>query len=93
MQRGADILRQLDQFDDSQTSKADLDAQLEAAIEARRADVTRPQIPISKGDDDIEAMLAARRREHQEKSAGFCPQCGGTVHQSDRFCPKCGTSL
>ena len=48
---------------------------------------------VSDPDDELEALLANRRRERQEKSAGFCPQCGGALQQSDRFCPKCGASL
>jgi len=44
-------------------------------------------------DDEIEALIAARRRQRSDKSAGFCPQCGNTVTQSDRFCSKCGTAL
>lgn len=45
------------------------------------------------GDDNIEQILAARRRERQERSGGFCSQCGGAVQKSDRFCPKCGSTL
>lgn len=44
-------------------------------------------------DDALEALIAARRRERQDKSAGFCPQCGRAVQKSDRFCPKCGAQL
>lgn len=44
-------------------------------------------------DDDIEAMIATRRRAREEKTGGFCPQCGHAVQQSDRFCPKCGATL
>ncbi|MBG7609515.1 MAG: zinc ribbon domain-containing protein [Anaerolineae bacterium] len=44
-------------------------------------------------DDDLEILIAARRRARQEKTGGFCPQCGQTVQHSDRFCPKCGTTL
>jgi hypothetical protein len=44
-------------------------------------------------DDELEVMLANRRRERQEKSVGFCPQCGGALRESDRFCPKCGASI
>jgi hypothetical protein len=44
-------------------------------------------------DDDLEIILANRRRARQEKLAGFCPQCGSPVQQSDRFCPKCGQKL
>jgi hypothetical protein len=44
-------------------------------------------------DDDIEAQLAARRRARQDRSAGFCPQCGRPIQKSDRFCPRCGKNL
>ncbi|MBN1536127.1 MAG: zinc ribbon domain-containing protein [Anaerolineales bacterium] len=44
-------------------------------------------------DDDIEILLAARRRERIEKAGGFCPQCGNPIQQSDRFCPSCGEAL
>jgi predicted amidophosphoribosyltransferase len=37
--------------------------------------------------------LAARRRARQDKSAGFCPQCGSPVQKSDLFCPRCGKAL
>jgi hypothetical protein len=44
-------------------------------------------------DDELEHMIAARRRARQEKSAGFCPACGKPVQKSDRFCTKCGVAL
>lgn len=44
-------------------------------------------------DDELEARIAARRRSRQDKSAGFCPQCGNPLQKSDRFCPKCGFKL
>jgi predicted amidophosphoribosyltransferase len=44
-------------------------------------------------DDELETLLANRRRVRSEKSGGFCPQCGGAVQKSDRFCPKCGGRL
>jgi hypothetical protein len=44
-------------------------------------------------DDDLEALIAARRRQKEEKAAGFCTQCGSPVHQSDKFCPRCGEKL
>ena len=49
--------------------------------------------PAIDPDDELEVLLANRRRERREKSAGFCPQCGGALRQSDHFCPKCGASL
>lgn len=44
-------------------------------------------------DDDLEAMLANRRRVRQEKAAGFCPKCGNAIQKTDQFCPKCGNRL
>jgi NADH pyrophosphatase NudC (nudix superfamily) len=44
-------------------------------------------------DDEMEALIAARRRERSEKAAGFCPQCGKPIQLSDRFCPRCGAPL
>lgn len=41
-------------------------------------------------DDELEVLLANRRRSRQDKAAGFCPKCGGPLQKSDRFCPKCG---
>ncbi|MCQ3953754.1 MAG: hypothetical protein DPW15_10835, partial [Chloroflexi bacterium] len=39
------------------------------------------------------AMLAARRKQHKSKPAGFCPKCGKPVLAADNFCPSCGKSL
>jgi NADH pyrophosphatase NudC (nudix superfamily) len=91
LQKGADILRQIDALAPQPTSIQDADARIEKAIAARRADaaVTRPDI----SDDDVESMISARRKAHKERSSGFCPKCGKPVHVSDRFCPSCGKSL
>ena len=80
--RGADVLRQLDEYQGGATSDT-TSARLETAL---RSDVV-------KQDDDLETLIAARRRVRQEKSGGFCPQCGGAIIKSDRFCPKCGNVL
>ncbi len=45
------------------------------------------------GEDDIEAMVAARRQARQEKAGGFCPKCGRPVAKSDKFCSRCGAIL
>ena len=91
IQKGADILRQIDSIAPQINSTQDADARLEKAIAARRADgaVTRQEV----SDDDIESMIAARRRGRKEKSSGFCPKCGRPVMVTDRFCPSCGKSL
>lgn len=46
---------------------------------------------IAEPDDDLEVILANRKRARPDKSAGFCSQCGSPVQKSDRFCPKCGS--
>ncbi|HET9910643.1 MAG TPA: zinc ribbon domain-containing protein [Anaerolineales bacterium] len=98
LQKGADILRKIDSLappppygrgagGDGQ----DTETRIEQAIAARRADASVAPAEIS--DDDIEAMILARRKGRKEKSAGFCPRCGKPVMVSDRFCPACGKSL
>ncbi len=104
--QGADVLRQLDAMQ-PESSEDDAEARLEAAIAARRADAAasqkagqrpvpgngRKQVAVASPDDDLEVLLANRRRVRQEKAGGFCPQCGGALQKSDRFCPKCGTKI
>jgi hypothetical protein len=101
LQQGAQLLRELDAYRPAETSE-DAEARLEAAIAARRAETLRAA-PGSNGggskptlahpDDELEVIIANRRRERSEKAAGFCPQCGKPVQKSDRFCPKCGATI
>jgi hypothetical protein len=91
LQKGADILRRIDTIAPQPTSAQDADARIEKAIAARRADASTTQQEIS--DDDLESMIAARRKGRKERSSGFCPKCGKPVMVSDRFCPSCGKSL
>jgi NADH pyrophosphatase NudC (nudix superfamily) len=91
LQKGADILRQIDALAPQPISSQDVDARIEKAIAARRADasVAKPEVD----DDDLESMIAARHKSHKEKSSGFCPKCGKPIMVSDRFCPSCGKAL
>ncbi len=70
---------------------------LEAAIALRRAAKVgaspRPNGHGAAPDDQIEVMIANRRRARSEKSGGFCHKCGGPLQKSDRFCPRCGTAI
>jgi hypothetical protein len=98
LQKGADILRKIDTLaPPSPFGRGDggegqnTEARLEKAIAARRADGARAEAEVS--DDDLEAMIIARRKRHKNKSAGFCPRCGKPVMVTDRFCPSCGKSL
>ncbi|HJS17856.1 MAG TPA: zinc ribbon domain-containing protein [Anaerolineales bacterium] len=91
LQKGADILRRIDSIAPHPASVQDADARIEKAIAARRADASTAPQEIS--DDDLESMIAARRKGRKERSSGFCPKCGKPVMVSDRFCPSCGKSL
>jgi len=92
LQKGADILHKLDELAPAPNKKkGDTEARIERAAAARRADAAGDTSDFS--DDDFESLIAARRKERKEKSAGFCPRCGKPVLISDRFCPACGKSL
>ena len=101
LQQGAAVLRELDAYQQAMPLEP-AEARLEEAIAARRAETMR-LAPVSNGtalkpalahpDDDLEGIIANRRRERSEKAVGFCPQCGNPVQKSDRFCPKCGTTI
>jgi hypothetical protein len=91
LQRGAEILKKIDALAPQPVSAQDTEARLERAIAARRADAPLASVEIA--DDELEAMISARRKGRRDKSAGFCPRCGKPVMVSDRFCPSCGKSL
>ena len=91
LQKGAEILKKIDSLAPQLVSTQDTEARLEKAIAARRADGAVVTAPVT--DDDVEAMVSARRRSRTKKSAGFCPRCGKPVMVADRFCPSCGKSL
>jgi rubrerythrin len=108
LHNGADVLRRLDALQ-PQADAEDAEMRLEAAIAERRADARQAEagvqaapaianarksaVAVAGADDDLEKLLADRRRKRREKATGFCPQCGGPVHKSDRFCPKCGGKI
>ena len=93
MQKGADILRKLDELAPVSTSAIQAETRIEKAAAAGRADSssTAPSLDVS--DDDLESMIVSRRKAHKSKSAGFCPKCGKPVLVTDKFCPSCGKSL
>lgn len=104
LKRGAETLRLIDQMSQEGAAGGSAEDRIEAIIAARRADARSAGAVNGHGrvvaaalageaDDPVEVLLANRRRQRQEKSAGFCPQCGGPVQKSDRFCPKCGKPL
>src|SRR5512134_3005538 len=77
LQRGAEILKKIDALAPQPASAQDTEARLERAIAARRADASLASGEIA--DDELEAMISARRKGRRDKSAGFCPRCGKPV--------------
>lgn len=91
IKRGADILRKLDVLQPQPISDDEVEARIEQAAAARRADAeVKTEQP---SDDEIESMLATRRKERRGKPAGFCPKCGKVVLITDQFCANCGKAL
>jgi rubrerythrin len=82
-QKGMDVLRQLDQIKDTQ-SAPDKKANEPVAASPSAAALS---------DEDIEALLAQRRKKLEQKSTGFCSHCGKPVQESDAFCPACGQMI
>ena len=83
IQKGSNILRQLDELHASKLSTFDKPFE--------RAVVGSPVNLLS--DEDLEELIAGRRAKRQQKTAGFCPNCGKPILQSDQFCPSCGQIL
>ena len=90
LQRGAEVLRRLDELQPQQ-QPAEADARIERAVAARRKKQAAAQFSAS--DEDLEALIAARRRGRKTKAVGFCPKCGKPVMAADKFCPSCGKAL
>ena len=93
LQKGADILRKLDELAPVPSSALNAESRIEKATAAGRADSGSNSPLFVDNDDDLESMIAARRKQHASKSAGFCPKCGKPVLVTDRFCPSCGKAL
>jgi len=99
--KGADLLRKLDSLSpDSSAGKnearddgKDAESRMEAAVASRRADSSAKRAMATLDDDDLESLIASRRKTRKEKSAGFCPKCGKPILVSDRFCPSCGKAI
>ena len=90
--KGADLLRKLDMMRPQETTR-DAESRLEATVASRRADASAEKSVSMLDDEDLESMIATRRKSRKDKSAGFCPKCGKPILVSDRFCPSCGKAI
>ena len=82
LHKGADVLKKLDSLAPSRPA---------GRPDATEAGDSAEAEALS--DDEIESMLAARRKARKTRSAGFCPRCGKPILLTDQFCPNCGKSL
>ncbi len=92
LQQGAGVLKTLDELNLEPAAQL---AREQTAGPASVSDrqTSEPPDRLLPPDDDIERIIAVRRRERREQSGGFCPQCGHAVQRSDQFCSRCGTVL
>lgn len=108
LQRGADVLRQIEALSmlESQAEVLSAENRIESALAERRLDGARQaedaisekvanstRVSADSADDEVEVMLANRRRKRLGQSAGFCHKCGGPIQKVDLFCPKCGAKV
>ena len=101
--KGAELLRKLDEFTPVSSSNGkstrsngkdkDAESRIEAAVASRRADASAQKAVTELDDEALESLIAAHRKTHKVKSAGFCPKCGKPILVSDRFCPSCGKAI
>ena len=45
---------------------------------------------VSKEEDELEALISARRQALENTGRKFCPNCGNSLQSGDVFCPRCG---
>lgn len=81
LQKGTEVLKRLDALGASRP-----------AVQRAVPSAASPDAGLLT-DDEIESMLAARRKARKNRSAGFCPRCGKPILATDQFCPSCGKSL
>jgi hypothetical protein len=99
--KGAELLRKLDELAPPPSPSGrgagdegkNAESRIEAAVASRRADSSTQKAMTLLDDDDLESLIASRRKTRNGKSAGFCPKCGKPILVSDRFCPSCGKAI
>lgn len=100
LQAGAAVLQKLDEMDaetgsqpGSETNALQRLEEVEAACRAGGQTAHVAGLAAASGEDELENMIASRRRARQERSAGFCTKCGQPVQKSDLFCSHCGMKI
>jgi rubrerythrin len=100
LNQAATILSQLDALQEETQANSPSHPRIAGAANRRTESQSTSKRPRKRrlpanvsGDDELEAMIAARRRERSEKAAGFCHHCGKPIQLSDQYCPRCGTLL
>ena len=83
IQKGADILRQLDAI------QAEIPTPFKKVEEPA---FVNPRTELL-SEEDLEDLIAKRRAGRHQKTAGFCPNCGKPILKSDKFCPSCGQMI
>jgi hypothetical protein len=80
IQKGSEIIRRLDEIRGKHA----------APVEEKATQASSEQDSNLPSDEDLEDLIARRRTMRNQKAAGFCPNCGKPILQSDKFCPSCG---
>ncbi len=83
IQKGSDILRKLDEIQAAKPSIKEMTIESVAVEENAKL----------LSDEDLEDLITKRRIARQQKTAGFCPNCGKPILKSDQFCPSCGRKV
>lgn len=89
LQKGAEILKRIDELNPPRPHSSEEDVDIERAIASRRTQAAASSLT----DDELESLILKRRKGRITKTAGFCPNCGKAVLVSDKFCPSCGKVL
>jgi hypothetical protein len=85
MQKGAQVLRQLDELSPLASKRS---TNVNEDLPGKDTAASNPLL-----DEDLEASLVKRRNAQKQKTAGFCPNCGKPIYATDLFCPSCGNAL
>jgi len=88
LDRGAEIIRQLDEFQTGDRVVGE--DSIEEGIKDSRGKATAPDIE----NDSLEAMIAARKKVRKDvDEAKYCHNCGEPIEPDDQFCAGCGSAL